>query len=74
MDWKKRYDKPEVGKRYKLRRDSDKSDWRVEQHYDMVYEITSIGNESHNISLKTLDGTHPWHMDEEFLKEHFKVV
>ena len=78
MNWKNRYDDPSVGKKYKLRRDSDKSSWsagiETESCYSRIYTIKNIGSALPDIELTGQPGNDDWNISHNFLKEHFKPV
>ena len=63
--------KLKVGMQFKLRRDTDKSDWGIDLvgAYDKPYTISSLTDRYHDV---VLDET--WYMELSFLKEHFKPV
>ena len=77
MNWKNRYLEPYVGKKYKLRLDSDKSKWNIydiEERYAKTYTIIRIvKDDPHGILIESANGE-AWHMGKEFLEEHFKGI
>ena len=68
---------PQIGMKFKLNRNSNKSGWgfnpEEDNTYDRIFTITKNDNSHRSLYLKD-DNGNGWEMEIDFLEEHFEVV
>lgn len=72
MNWKNKFKEGKVGQQVRLRRDSDKTEWRIDIDYNAIYKITRWNTSGTDPNGIALDGN--WSMSLEFFEEHFIFI